>query len=170
MLRRVLLGLLFVAFASPVLAEDVSHVAQLGLFGGTGHFGSVSRLDRDDHSGRVAVTIDISTQTMAVLVNGRSMYNFDVSTGRVGHTTPTGHYAPIRMYEKYASKKYDNAPMPWAIFFHGGFAIHGTTDIKHLGKIASHGCVRLHPDNAKILYGLVQQYGSENTTIDLIRS
>ncbi len=167
MLRRVLLSMLFAVFAVPAMAGSTTHVAQLGLFGGTGHS---MRMADTDASGAVSITIDISTQTMDVRVNGRTRYSFDVSTGRPGHTTPTGHYAPVRMYEKYASKKYDNAPMPWSIFFHNGFAIHGTTDVKHLGQVASHGCVRLHPDNAKILFGLVQKYGSENTTIDLIRS
>jgi hypothetical protein len=45
--------------------------------------------------------------------------------------------------------------MPHSIFFHNGYAIHGTTEIKRLGRIASHGCVRLHPENAEKLYSLV---------------
>ena len=74
------------------------------------------------------------------------------------------------MHKMWYSSKYENAPMPYSIFFHGGYAIHGTTDVKHLGHVASHGCVRLHPDNAKMLYDLVQEYGMGNTDVVLYRS
>jgi lipoprotein-anchoring transpeptidase ErfK/SrfK len=67
------------------------------------------------------------------------------------------------------SRKYNNAPMPWAIFFHGGYAIHGTTDLRNLGRPASHGCVRLHPANAKAFFALVQKSGKDNTTISIVR-
>jgi lipoprotein-anchoring transpeptidase ErfK/SrfK len=55
--------------------------------------------------------------------------------------------------------------MPHAIFFRGGFAIHGSYEISRLGGPASHGCVRLHPAAAAILFGLVQREGMRNTTI-----
>lgn len=135
MLRRVLIALMFVFAAGPAFAEDVS------------------------------VLVDISTQTMSVSVGGVTEYNWKVSTGRKGHRTPTGDYRPTRMAEVYYSKKYDNAPMPHAIFFTGGFAIHGTEYIRSLGGPASHGCVRLHPDNAALLYSLVARYGAGNTEI-----
>jgi lipoprotein-anchoring transpeptidase ErfK/SrfK len=102
--------------------------------------------------------------------DGRTIYTFDVSTGRKGYSTPTGSFKPIRMHKMWYSSKYENAPMPYAIFFHGGYAIHGTTDVAHLGQIASHGCVRLHPDNAELLFELVNKVGMKNTRISLIRS
>ena len=71
------------------------------------------------------------------------------------------------MYVRYFSKKYHNSPMPHSIFFRGGYAIHGTTSIKSLGRPASHGCVRLHPSNAATLYSLVKQAGSGNTRISI---
>jgi lipoprotein-anchoring transpeptidase ErfK/SrfK len=55
--------------------------------------------------------------------------------------------------------------MPYSIFFKGGYAIHGTYSVKQLGRPASHGCVRLHPDNAAALFGLVKQAGMSNTRI-----
>ena len=135
MLRRVLLGLFFALAASPALSASI------------------------------VVVVDIPMQTMHVRVDGETKYRWDVSTGRAGYTTPAGRYQPIRMHKVWYSKKYDNAPMPYAIFFHGGYAIHGTNDIKHLGRIASHGCVRLHPENAATLFSLVKEIGSENTII-----
>jgi hypothetical protein len=55
--------------------------------------------------------------------------------------------------------------MPHSIFFHGGYAIHGSYEISHLGGPASHGCVRLHPDNATTLFELVERQGPSNTRI-----
>ncbi len=120
--------------------------------------------------GPLSIAIDISTQSMKVSADGRTIYNFDVSTGRKGYTTPTGNYKPIRMHKMWYSSKYENSPMPHSIFFYGGYAIHGTGDIKNLGQVASHGCVRLHPDNAEKLYNLVKQVGMNKTKISLVRS
>jgi lipoprotein-anchoring transpeptidase ErfK/SrfK len=120
-------------------------------------------------AGSLSIRVDISTQEMVVKDGWHTIYRFDVSTGRKGHSTPTGEFAPIRMHEKWYSAKYENAPMPWSIFFHGGYAIHGTTDLKHLGQIASHGCVRLDPKNAKLLFELVEEYGMENTRVEVLK-
>ncbi len=113
----------------------------------------------------VLVIVDLQMQTMHVRVDGSTKYRWDVSTGRRGYGTPPGRYEPIRMHRKYFSRKYENAPMPYAIFFYGGYAIHGTTDLRNLGRVASHGCVRLHPDNAATLFALVEDVGIENTVI-----
>jgi hypothetical protein len=113
----------------------------------------------------VVVTIDKSTQRMSVSVDGTPRYNFTVSTGRAGYGTPNGTYHPERLARTWFSKKYYNSPMPHSIFFHGGFAIHGSYEISHLGGPASHGCVRLHPSNAATLYALVQKEGTSKTTI-----
>jgi lipoprotein-anchoring transpeptidase ErfK/SrfK len=107
----------------------------------------------------VQVYIDISSQNMSVRVNGSHYASWRVSTGRSGYGTPTGSYSVKRMSKVYYSRKYDNAPMPNSIFFHGGFAIHGTYHTRALGRPASHGCVRLAPGNAAALYALVQRHG-----------
>jgi hypothetical protein len=113
----------------------------------------------------VLINVDKSTQQMTVAVDGASRYHFAVSTGRPGLGTPSGTFHPQRMERTWFSKEYYNSPMPHSIFFHGGFAIHGSYEISHLGGPASHGCIRLHPDNAATLYALVQQQGMEATTI-----
>ncbi|PTW63467.1 L,D-transpeptidase-like protein [Breoghania corrubedonensis] len=114
---------------------------------------------------RVTAVISLKDQRMKVTVNGWKRYSWKVSTARRGYRTPTGTFRPTRMYERYYSKKYHHSPMPWSVFFYHGFAIHGTNAIGHLGRPASHGCIRLHPDNARKLFDLVKQYGSANTTI-----
>jgi len=106
---------------------------------------------------------------MRVAVDGVPAYRFPVSTGRKGYATPTGRYGVTRMYRKYQSIKYDNAPMPYAIFFRGGYAIHGTTEIRRLGRPASHGCIRLHPDDARTLFELVKANGMANATVRVKR-
>ncbi len=113
----------------------------------------------------VMVQIDRSSQTMAVSVDGIHRYTWRVSTGRPGYGTPAGVFHPEMMARRWFSSKYYNSPMPHAIFFHGGLAIHGSYEISHLGGPASHGCVRLHPANAAVLFGLVEREGTRNTTI-----
>lgn len=138
MLRRVLAALVFILCASPAFADNV------------------------------LVVVDLSAQTMQVRLNGETIHRWNVSSGRKGFATPTGKYRPIRMHKSYFSRKYDNAPMPYAIFFHGGYAIHGTTEVKRLGNRASHGCVRLLTDNARTLFQLVKQVGAGNTVIRVV--
>jgi lipoprotein-anchoring transpeptidase ErfK/SrfK len=113
----------------------------------------------------LTVDIDKSSQRMSVRVDGAPRYNWPVSTGRRGYGTPSGTFHPQAMMRRHFSRKYYNSPMPHSIFFHHGFAIHGTTDISRLGGPASHGCVRLHPTHAATLFALVQREGARNTTI-----
>ncbi|WP_373235581.1 L,D-transpeptidase [Cohaesibacter celericrescens] len=120
-------------------------------------------------AGTVRVKIDISSQKMYVSVNGGRKHSWSVSTARRGYRTPTGNFRPTRMYKRYFSKKYHGSPMPYSIFFYGGYAIHGTNATKQLGRPASHGCIRLHPKNARQLFALVQANGPKNTKITIQR-
>ena len=113
----------------------------------------------------VLISIDKGSQTMTVSVNGQPSYRWAVSTARSGYSTPRGVYHPQSLQRSHFSKLYYNSPMPHSIFFHGGYAIHGSYEISHLGGPASHGCVRLHPSNAATLYSLVSQEGMGATTI-----
>jgi len=110
-------------------------------------------------SGRVVAKVNLSNQTMTVIQGGRVKHVWKVSSGRKGYTTPTGTWTIHRMHKEYYSKKYHGAPMPHAMFYHRGFAIHGTGAINRLGSVASHGCVRLHPSNAAQLFAMVRRNG-----------
>lgn len=118
---------------------------------------------------QVVARVDLSNQRMEVFVDDALVNIFPVSSGRMGYGTPPGEYRAQFLAARWRSRKYNWAPMPWSVFFHGGYAIHGTTDVWHLGRPASHGCIRLHPENAKIFYALVMKNGRENTTIAIIR-
>lgn len=104
---------------------------------------------------------------MTVWVNGDMMYQWPVSTGRRGYGTPGGSFRPHRLEPRWYSRKYDMAPMHNAVFFTGGYAIHGTSHVAQLGRPASHGCVRLHPSNAREFFSLVRSYGLRSTRISI---
>jgi lipoprotein-anchoring transpeptidase ErfK/SrfK len=116
----------------------------------------------------VVVNVDKSTQRMTVTVDGAERYAWAVSTG-TGGGPPDGTYRPERLERHWYSRLFGMAPMPHSIFFHGPYAIHGTTAISRLGHRASHGCVRLHPTNAATLFALVREQGPANTRIVVSR-
>ena len=116
----------------------------------------------------LVITIDKDTQKMSVSLDGVERYVWPVSTGAPGYSTPSGTYTARSMNEIWYSKQWDNAPMPHAVFFtREGHAIHATNEVKRLGNPASHGCVRLSPQNAATLYDLVEETGLENTQVIL---
>ncbi len=108
-----------------------------------------------------------SRQMLYLYENGEVTQQWPVSTGK-GNSTPNLDKHPNgRIYDKYTSSRFPSqgyqglGNMPYAVFIRDGFAIHGTAEVnwKHLGKKASHGCIRLHPDNAYRFNRLVRQHG-----------
>ena len=117
---------------------------------------------------KILVVIDKSTQEMKVFVDNVERYTWKVSTGLPGYETPSGTYPARSMNKIWHSKQWDDAPMPHAIFFtKKGHAIHGTDETKKLGRLASHGCVRLAPENARTLFALIKEKGLKDTQIVL---
>jgi hypothetical protein len=117
----------------------------------------------------VLVSIDKATQRMSVSVDGVQRYDWPVSTGAAGYSTPTGSFRPFRMERDHFSEEWDNAPMPYSIFFTPlGHAIHGSYQTKRLGTPASHGCVRIAPANAAILFALVSAEGLSSTEVTVM--
>ena len=120
-------------------------------------------------SANLIAQVSLSSQTMVVTQNGVVKHRWRVSTGRKGFGTPTGAWSAKWASRNHRSRKYDNAPMPYAIFFKGGYAVHATFDTKRLGRPASHGCVRLSPNNAATFYQLASRNGLSNTRIVITR-
>lgn len=118
---------------------------------------------------RIRAEIDLSEQQLYLFRDGRLTNKWPVSTARRGYRTPVGRFHPIRLERSWYSRKYDWAPMPHSVFFLGGYAIHGTTEINRLGRAVSHGCIRLHPSNAAMLFNLVRQVGRKKTDIVIRR-
>jgi hypothetical protein len=109
---------------------------------------------------RVRVDVDLTSQRLQVTTPAGETYVWAISSGRRGYSTPPGTYSAYRLERVYFSRKYDNAPMPHAVFFRGGYAIHGTQAVRLLGRPASHGCIRLAPAHAAFLFNLVQRHGA----------
>jgi hypothetical protein len=116
----------------------------------------------------LAIAIDKSRQQMTVALNGETLFVWPVSTGAPGYDTPSGTFTPFRMEKDHFSREWDDAPMPHSIFFtKNGHAIHGSNHVKAIGTPASHGCVRLEPKNARILFDLVRQERMANVRVVL---
>lgn len=116
-------------------------------------------------SATVVAKISLSAQRADISVDGQLAYSWAVSTARRGYVTPTGAFRPFRTERMWYSRKYDMSPMPYSVFFRGGYAIHGTNYVRSLGRPASHGCIRLSPANAAKFYELVRQKGFANARI-----
>lgn len=117
--------------------------------------------------------VNKATQRMKLYIDGTLVDTFKTSTG-TGNRTPNFDKNPDgRIYTAYTSRKFPGGDynglgnMPYAVFIRGGFAIHGTprSNWKYLGSKASHGCIRIHPDNARWFNSLVRQAGVRNTWI-----
>lgn len=122
----------------------------------------------------VWIRITRSTQRFALYVSGNQQLSGLVSTGLPGYSTPAFDRNPNgRIYDRYTSQKYPGGDynglgnMPYAVFIQGGYAIHGTPrgNWAKLGQRNSHGCIRLHPDNAYIFNRLVRKHGISNVWI-----
>lgn len=94
------------------------------------------------HVGTKRIEINKSEQILRAYQGDRLVAETRVSTGRKGHTTPSGNFTagPEKSRLRY-SKKYDNAPMPWSVQIYGGVFMHGYRSVPR--RPASHGCIRL---------------------------
>lgn len=126
---------------------------------------ATERLSTSNRSDQIVIRVDISEQEMTVMQGGRRLYSWPVSTAKRGKITPTGTYQPQWFSRNHRSSLYNDAPMPFSIFYDGNYAIHGTYSTGALGRPASNGCVRLHPENARTLYEMVWAQGKQDTYI-----
>jgi len=125
---------------------------------------------------QVWASVSKGAQRLSLYVDGVLQDTWPVSTGKAGHSTPNFEKHPDgRIYDSYSSAAYPGGDynglgnMPYAVFISGGFAIHGTpkSNWSMLGQKASHGCIRLHPDNAYHFNRLVREEGVKNTWISV---
>ena len=103
------------------------------------------------------------TQTLRVYQRGTGLlYYWLISSGARGFETTSGYFTPKFFSSRHWSGKYD-APMLWAVFFHGGMALHSSLDrtsLKEMGRAAaSHGCVHIEDYRSEELFHLVGHSG-----------
>ncbi|MDO8884123.1 MAG: L,D-transpeptidase [Pseudotabrizicola sp.] len=123
-----------------------------------------------EYQAKILVRVSISRQMMDVYHEGRKVHEWPVSTARQGKITPTGQWKGAQWLSRnHRSSLYNNAPMPYAIFYNGNYAIHGTDQVKKLGRPASAGCVRLHTANAKVLFNMVRDEGKDALRVVVVR-
>ncbi len=113
----------------------------------------------------LVANVDLSSQRLTVTANGVKVHSWPISSGTREFPTPVGNFKAEWQAKLWYSKKYDDAPMPHAVFFKDGAAIHATQSTGSLGRPASHGCVRLAPGNAETFYKLVQKHGLKQSRI-----
>lgn len=110
---------------------------------------------------KILIDADLTTQSVHVRFADGHEETWLISSGRPGLDTPDGQYKPQWVDPDHISKQYQDAPMPYAIFFDlKGHAFHGSYQ-KTFGVALSHGCIRLPIDDAKKLFEAVQVSGAE---------
>lgn len=147
--------------------SKVEPVARAGMTEEPAKAKSAAPVARKPAPPSLVVKINLSSQRLELHYDGRRQDSWPISSGREGFATPRGVFRPQWSSKMWYSRKYDNAPMPHAVFFNGGVAVHGTQSIRALGQPASHGCVRLAPGNAARFYALVHQHGYARTRIEV---
>ena len=116
-------------------------------------------------AGQLIAKVDVSEQTMRVYRNGKQIHKWRVSTPRKGKYTPRGQWRGKMLSKNHKSSLYNNAPMPYSIFYSGNFAIHGANQTSRLGRPASAGCIRLDTGNARKLYAMTEAVGLRNLKV-----
>lgn len=105
------------------------------------------------------IHVDLDEQTLVAYEGDLPVYATLVATGQPGYDTPDGLY---RVRRKYVSRRmrgpdpdhgtYDIEEVPWVMYYHGGFALHGAYWHDEFGKTRSHGCTNVPPADARWLF------------------
>ena len=105
-------------------------------------------------AGPVEIVVSIPLQRAFVYRAGTLIGVSTVSTGKPGHATPVGSFDILEKRREHYSKKYNNAPMPFMQrLTWDGVALHAG---QIPGRPASHGCIRLPKEFARLLFGVTK--------------
>jgi peptidoglycan hydrolase-like protein with peptidoglycan-binding domain len=120
----------------------------------TSIFGTAALAAEDTAPLQIFVSKD--TQMLVVYDGDQVVTTSEVSTGKRGHTTPSGIFSIIEKKKSHFSNLYDSAPMPWMQrITWSGVALH---ESKHVPRYpASHGCVRMPRAFAKELFSMTKR-------------
>lgn len=112
----------------------------------------------------VLIVVSLASQKLYVFKDGAEWGETTVSTGRARHGTPAGTFTILQKRVKHRSNIYSGAPMPYMQrLTWGGIALHAGHVI---GRLASHGCIRLPWDFARQLYALTNP---ETTSVLIVK-
>jgi L,D-transpeptidase-like protein/putative peptidoglycan binding protein len=93
--------------------------------------------------------IHVGRQVLLLVKNGRVVRAIHVSSGSPGHSTPVGRFH-VTSRELMSYSRPFKVWMPWALYFHGGIALHEYPDVPPYA--ASHGCVRMPASEAETVW------------------
>ncbi len=97
------------------------------------------------------IVVSKDQQSLVVYDGDTVVATSNVSTGKAGHTTPTGIFSILEKRRFHKSNIYSNAPMPFMQrLTWSGIALHASNHVPNYP--ASHGCVRMPDDFAKQLF------------------
>jgi hypothetical protein len=103
-------------------------------------------------TGPVFLVIDLTKQLVLLYRGGVPIAASTISSGSKGRETPIGLFTILQKEVVHRSRTYDDAPMPYMQRLTSkGVAMHAGN---LPGYPASHGCIRLPKDFAKLLYGV----------------
>lgn len=122
--------------------------------------------------------VDLSDRTLEAMIGDEVIEAYPVSVGKSGHSTPTGQYRiakviwnpgwvppPSRWARGKSAKRPGDPGNPMKrvkmFFREPTYYIHGTGEVDSLGSAASHGCIRMAPDDAEHLGKIVMEYGGQ---------
>ena len=159
-----------------MLARSLFERTRLALFAVVLTIAAPVASPRED--GRFHIAVDLSENTLELIENNEMLDRFAVSVGKEDHPTPQGTFGIRRVVwnpswtppdEKWARGKtakepgHPKNPMKKVkIFFkEPDYYIHGTGEIDLLGEPASHGCIRMAPDDAVQVAKLVMEHGGK---------
>ncbi|RZT86061.1 L,D-transpeptidase-like protein [Pseudonocardia sediminis] len=134
-------------------------VVTVGLLAGVGAAGTaVAAPDTVDGTPCAVGTracVDLENDRAWLIRHGEIEYGpVTISHGGQGRETPTGAFSVQRKDAHHRSKEFDDAPMPWAVFFApGGIAFHEGNP-----ETPSAGCVRMPGDDARTFYEGLEPY------------
>ncbi|MBW1761953.1 MAG: L,D-transpeptidase [Deltaproteobacteria bacterium] len=105
------------------------------------------------------IHVDLSEQTLVAYEGDDPVYATLISSGKEGYEPPTGLF---EVEQKYISTTmnatdpidgfYEVEEVPWTLYYHGGYALHGAYWHTDFGKVRSHGCTNIAPVDARWLY------------------
>lgn len=108
--------------------------------------------------GPLQIVVSKDLQELKIYDGGMVVATSRVSTGKAGHSTPTGIFSILEKKRTHFSNIYDNAPMPFMQrLTWSGIALHASNSVPSYP--ASHGCVRLPNDFAKTLFSVTRRGG-----------
>lgn len=153
-------------------AEEQDREAQIDLFENVMNSGQIFPVSNSGDTVQIEIYQDskkVGKQFLLARHNGKIRYVFAVSTGKEGHSTPSGKFSVTGQLWRHMSSSYPSSGennMDHLTYFKPLYGFHATTFAAYakLSRRDSHGCVRLARPEARAVYRLIRK-NAANTRI-----